>query len=396
MAGSRICRLTTSLSQNHLQEKKTKGGTGKNIMIIFRTLFILMVCVLISACGDGEGEQAGSSSAVDTSQRFHWKMVTTWPANFPIIQVGVERFADDVREMSRGRLDIQVFAGGELVPALGVFDAVSQGSVEMGHGSPYYWAGKVPAAQFFSSVPFGMTVKGMQAWLYHGDGLKLWREIYQPFNLIPFPMGNSGVQMGGWFNKKIESIDDLKGLRMRIPGLGGKVFKKAGGNPVLMAGGEIYTALERGTIDATEWVAPYHDLRLGLNRAAKYYYYPGWHEPGTEFELMVNMGHWQELPDDLKKIVEIAAGATSEWIYSAMEYYNSQALQEIKQKQNIEMLEFPADVLAELRRMTRVTLQEEAAATPDFKKVYDSYSAFSEKYADWSSLSTDAYRRSLN
>ena len=365
-------------------------------MIIIRTLFILMICVSISACGDRPGEQAGSANAVDTNKRFRWKMVTTWPANFPIIQEGAEKFADDVRDMTRGRLDIQVFAGNELVPPLGVFDAVSQGSVEMGHGSPYYWAGKVPAAQFFSTVPFGMTVNGMQAWLYHGDGLKLWREIYQPFNLIPFPMGNSGVQMGGWFNKKIESIEDLKGLRMRIPGLGGKVFKRAGGNPVLMAGGEIYTALERGTIDATEWIAPYHDLRLGLNRAAKYYYYPGWHEPGTEFELIVNMDHWQELPDDLKKIVEIAAGATSEWVYSAMEYHNSQALQELKQMQNIKMLEFPADVLTELKQMTRATLQQEAAATPDFKKVYDSYSAFRDIYADWSSLSTEAYRRSLN
>ena len=335
-------------------------------MIIIRALFILMICVSISACGDRPDEQADSTNAVDTNKRFRWKMVTTWPANFPIIQEGAEKFADDVRDMSRGRLDIQVFAGNELVPPLGVFDAVSQGSVEMGHGSPYYWAGKVPAAQFFSTVPFGMTVNGMQAWLYHGDGLKLWREIYQPFNLIPFPMGNSGVQMGGWFNKKIESIEDLKGLRMRIPGLGGKVFKRAGGNPVLMAGGEIYTALERGTIDATEWIGPYHDLRLGLNRAAKYYYYPGWHEPGTEFELIVNMDHWQELPDDLKKIVEIAAGATSEWVYSAMEYHNSQALQELKQMQNIKMLEFPADVLTELRQMTRATLQQEAAASADF------------------------------
>lgn len=365
-------------------------------MIIIRTLFILMICVSISACGDRPDEQADSTNAVDTNKRFRWKMVTTWPANFPIIQEGAEKFADDVRDMSRGRLDIQVFAGNELVPPLGVFDAVSQGSVEMGHGSPYYWAGKVPAAQFFSTVPFGMTVNGMQAWLYHGDGLKLWREIYQPFNLIPFPMGNSGVQMGGWFNKKIESIEDLKGLRMRIPGLGGKVFKRAGGNPVLMAGGEIYTALERGTIDATEWIGPYHDLRLGLNRAAKYYYYPGWHEPGTEFELIVNMDHWQELPDDLKKIVEIAAGATSEWVYSAMEYHNSHALQELKQMKNIKMLEFPADVLTELRQMTRATLQQEAAAAPDFKKVYDSYSAFRDIYADWSSLSTEAYRRSLN
>ncbi len=362
-----------------------------------RNLMLISLGVVLFACGGSEtGQDKDGSIALDTSKKFHWKMVTTWPANFPIFQEGAEKFADDIGEMTNGRLDIQVYAGGELVPPLGVFDAVSQGAVEMGHGSPYYWAGKVPAAQFFSTVPFGMTINGMQAWLYHGDGLKLWREIYQPFNLIPFPMGNSGVQMGGWFNKKIESIEDLKGLRMRIPGLGGKVFKKAGGNPVLMAGGEIYTALERGTIDATEWVAPFHDLRLGLNRAAKYYYYPGWHEPGTEFELLINMDQWQQLPDDLQKVVEIAAAATSEWVYTAMEYHNSQALQILKQKQNIELIEFPTDVLAQLKQLTIATLEEEAAKDPDFQRIYEAYTAFREQYAEWSRLSNESYQRALN
>ncbi|MFQ5661474.1 MAG: TRAP transporter substrate-binding protein [Gammaproteobacteria bacterium] len=359
-----------------------------------RHLMAMTLCVSIVACGGSQTGQ-GSAAAIHTGKTFHWKMVTAWPANFPVFQEGVVRFADDVRLMSNGRLDIRVFAGGELVPPFGVFDAVSQGAVEMGHASPYYWAGKIPAAQFFSTVPFGMTAKGIRAWIYHGGGLKLWRELYRPFNLIPFPMGNSGVQMGGWFNKKIESISDLKGLRMRIPGLGGKVLKKAGGNPVLMSGGEIYTALERGTIDATEWVAPFHDMRLGLNRAASYYYYPGWHEPGTEFELIVNRDRWQQLPDDLKKIIETAATATGEWIYAAMEYRNSQALQELNQKKNIELLEFPADVLAELKQLTAATLQEEAARDPDFKRVYAAYSKFRAKYAEWNKLSDEPYQRSL-
>lgn len=322
-------------------------------------------------------------------------MVTTWPANFPIFQDGAEKFADDVRVMSNGRMDIKVFAGGELVPALQVFDAVSQGSIELGHGSAYYWAGKVPEAQFFSSVPFGMTAKGMNAWLYHGGGLELWREIYAPFNVIPFPMGNTGIQMGGWFNKKIESLDDLKGLRMRIPGLGGKVLKRAGGNPVLMSGGEIYTALERGTIDATEWVAPFHDMRLGLNRAAKYYYYPGWHEPGTEFELIINSTNWQKLPDDLKKIIETTATAISEWIYAQMEYHNQIALQELKQKENVEVLEFPADVLAELRKLTGETLEEEASANEKFARVYDAYRSFDRNFTDWNEMTDESYLRAL-
>ena len=348
------------------------------------------------SCGDPSVETGeASTETIDTGKIFHWKMVTTWPANFPIFQEGVEKFAEDVREMSNGRMDIKVFAGGELVPALGVFDAVSQGSVEMGHGSPYYWAGKIPAAQFFSTVPFGMTAKGMEAWLYHGGGLELWNELYATFNLVAIPMGNSGVQMGGWFNKKIESMEDIKGLRMRIPGLGGKVFSRAGGNPVLMAGGEIYTALERGTIDATEWVAPFHDIRLGLNRAASYYYYPGWHEPGTVFELMINTNKWKQLPAYLQKIITTAAGARSRWIYSSMEFHNQQALQELKQKQTVQMLEFPADVLTELKRLTTVTLRDEAEKDPQFKKVYEAYEKFRASYRDWENIADESFKASL-
>ncbi len=356
---------------------------------------IFALLLLLTACGGPSDSSSTNSSAVDTSKVYNWKMVTTWPANFPIFQEGAEKFADEVNTMSNGRLNIQVFAGGELVPPLQVFDAVSQGTVEMGHGSPYYWAGKVPAAQFFSSVPFGMTARGMNAWLYGGGGLELWQEIYQPFNLIAFPMGNTGVQMGGWFNKKIESIDDLKGLRMRIPGLGGKVFKKAGGNPVLMAGSEIYTALERGTIDATEWVAPFHDLRLGLNRAAEYYYFPGWHEPGTEFELMINLTNWNLLPADLQKIVEVAARANSEWIYGEMEFHNQQALKVLKEQKNIQVLPFPDDVISTLKIMAKQTFDEEAANDPEFKRVYDAYTEFSRSYSEWDDMSELAYQKAV-
>lgn len=363
-------------------------------MYKIRQFILLSVFILLVACGGPDGGGTGTAT-VDPGKTFRWKMVTTWPANFPIFQEGPVKFAEEVRTMSNGRLDIQVFAGGELVPALGVFDAVSQGSIEMGHGSPYYWAGKVPAAQFFSTVPFGMTAKGMEAWIYHGGGLEMWRELYKPFNLEVFPMGNTGVQMGGWFNKRIDTVADLRGLRMRIPGLGGKVLAKAGGNPVLMAGGELYTSLERGIIDATEWVGPFHDLRLGLNRAAGYYYYPGWHEPGTVFELMINGDRWQELPDDLKKIVETAAASVNVWIYSAMEYHNHQALKELKRMQNVEMLEFPPDVLAELRQITRITLDEEAGKDADFKRVYQAYMEFRKSYSEWSKVADEAYNKTL-
>ncbi len=349
-----------------------------------------LLCFTLSAC-DRPDTDTATATAVDSNRTFKWKMVTTWPANFPIFQEGAQKFSEDVKMMSRGRLEIQVYAGGELVPALQVFDAVSQGTVEMGHGSAYYWAGKIPEAQFFSSVPFGMTAKGMHAWLYHGGGLELWREAYGPFNLIPLPMGNTGVQMGGWFNKKIETLDDVKGLRMRIPGLGGKVLKKAGGNPVLMAGAEIYTALERGTIDATEWVAPFHDLRLGLNRAASYYYYPGWHEPGTAFELIINTDNWRQLPEDLQRIVTITAAATNQWIYTQMEYHNQKALQQLKQKTNVRVLPFPARVLDELKTLTAATLDEEAAGNAKFKQIYRAYKDFRKTYRDWSNMADDAY-----
>ena len=351
-------------------------------------IYLVLVFLILCGCQSKDGD---SVRAKPSEQTFKWKMVTTWPANFPVFQEGAEKFARDVATISNGRLEIKVYGAGELVPALQVFDAVSQGVVEMGHGASYYWAGKVPAAQFFSSVPFGLTAKGMYAWLYHGGGLELWRKVYQPFNVFPFPMGNTGVQMGGWFNKKIDSLSDIQGLRMRIPGLGGKIFKQAGGNPVLMAGGDIYTALERGTIDATEWVAPFHDVRLGLDRAVKYYYYPGWHEPGTAFELMINTSRWESLPQDLQTTVTVAAAAVNEWIYTQIEYQNQQALVQLRENKNVEILPFPKDMLKELKSLSTLTLQEEASKDPQFKEVYDAYKQFSKNYGLWSQLADDTY-----
>lgn len=365
--------------------------------ILRRSQYILIgLCLGLVACGD-QGDTAGlnETQEVVDNRTFNWRMVTTWPANYPVFQEGAEKFAADVRRISQQRLLVQVYSGGELVPPLQVFDAVSQGTIEMGHGSAYYWAGKVPEAQFFSSVPFGMTAKGMNAWLYHGGGLELWREVYAPFNVIPFPMGNTGVQMGGWFRKRIDSIEDIKGLRMRIPGLGGKVLKRAGGNPVLLPGSEVYTALERGIIDATEWVGPFHDMRLGLNRTAEYYYFPGWHEPGTEFELIINSQKWAELPEDLQLIVETVAASVSQWIYAKMEFHNQAALKELRSQQNVQVLEFPPQVLQELKRLSRETMDEEAAKDPNFKKVYDAYTKFSGTYKDWSMMSDESYQRAL-
>jgi len=344
----------------------------------------------LAACSKKDDSATNKTSSGKT---YNWKMVTTWPPNFPVFQEGVERFAKDVKAMSAGRLNINVFAGGELVPPLQTFDAVSQGAVEMGHGAAYYWAGKIPAAQFFTAVPFGMNAQGMNAWFYGGGGIELWQEIYKPFGVVPLPMGNTGVQMGGWIRKKINNIDDLKGLKMRIPGLGGKVMAKAGVNPVLMAGGEIYTALERGTIDATEWVGPFHDLRLGLYRAAKYYYYPGWHEPGTALELTINSKAWKALPDDLQLIIKNAAAASNLWMLSEFEAKNLEALRELQSKYKVKTYEYPADVIRSLRQHASDVMKENAAKDKTFKKVYTAYEKFRKNNDAWNEISEAAYAR---
>lgn len=364
-----------------------------------RIQFLYIVLIMISflvACGDSKKQSTTAPTETSAEKMVNWKMVTTWPPNFPIFQEGVERFAEDVKTLTGGKLNIKVYAGGELVPPLQTFDAVSQGTVEMGHGAAYYWAGKIPAGQFFTAVPFGMNAQGMNAWLYAGGGLALWRDLYKAHNLVPFPMGNTGVQMGGWFNKKIDSVDDLKGLKMRIPGLGGKVFAKAGGTPVLMAGGEIYTALDRGTLDATEWVGPFHDERLGLYRAAKYYYYPGWHEPGPTLELTINSNAWATLDDGMKKAIETAAAASDMWMLAQFEAKNLTALRTLKDQHNVQVYAFPDEVIKALHNMTKEVLEEESAKDADFKRIYEAYKTFMADNDGWSKLSEAAYQEARN
>ncbi|MFH1136951.1 MAG: TRAP transporter substrate-binding protein [Pseudomonadota bacterium] len=334
---------------------------------------------------------AVKAPAVLASKTYNWKMVTTWPPKLPVLQDGCERLAKRIEEISDGRIKIKVYAAGELVPAMGIFDAVSSGTVEVGSGASYYWAGKVPAAQWFSAVPFGMNAQGMSAWFYGGGGLELWEEVYAPFNLVPRPGGSTGVQMGGWFNKKINTMDDFKGLKMRIPGLGGKVVAKAGGTVVLTPGGEIFTNLERGVIDATEWVGPLHDLRMGFYKAAKYYYYPGWHEPGTYLEYFFNKKVFDELPTDLKHIVNSACMENEHWILSQFDAQNGAALMELIEKHHVELVEFPAEVLEGLRKLTEEVLEEETAKDPLSKKVNDAFKAFQKVVGTWGVVSEKSY-----
>ena len=329
--------------------------------------------------------------AVLAQKKYNWKMVTTWPPNLPVLQTGAERFAKRLEEVTEGRIKIQVFAAGELVPALGVFDAVSAGTVEVGSGAAYYWAGKVPAAQWFAAVPFGLNPQGINAWFYSGGGLKLWEEVYAPFNLIARPQGNTGVQMGGWFRKEMNTIDDYKGLKMRIPGLGGKVIAKAGGTVVLLPGGEIFTSLERGVIDATEWVGPMHDLRMGFYKAAQYYYYPGWHEPGTCLEVMFNKKAYEDLPKDLQAAVDAVAMETNLWSLSEFESGNGAALQELITKHKVNLVRFPDGLLDDLRKLAKETMEEEADKDPMSRKVHEAFKKFKEQVGVWGSVSEQAY-----
>ena len=338
-----------------------------------------------------EKKEVKKAPAVVAKKTYNWKMVTTWPPKLPVLQEGCERLAKRIGELTDGRLQIQVFAAGELVPAMGIFDAVSQGTVEVGSGASYYWAGKAPAAQWFAAVPFGMNAQGLAAWFHGGGGLELWEEVYAPFNLIPRPGGSTGVQMGGWFNKKINSIEDYKGLKMRIPGLGGKVIAKAGGTVVLLPGGEIFTSLERGVIDATEWVGPLHDLRMGFYKAAKYYYYPGWHEPGTYLEYFFNKKAYESLPKDLQIIIDVACMENEHWVLSQFDARNGAALQTLINEHKVELIRFPDKVLSDLRKLAEEVVAEEAAKDAMSKKVNDAFQKFQKVVGTWGSVSEKAY-----
>lgn len=350
---------------------------------------------LIFGCGRGEGDR-GEAPAIQTNKTYHWKMVTTWPPHFPVLGEGADLIAKWIDTMSNGRLKIQVYGGGELVPALEAFDAVSVGTAQMGHGAAYYWAGKAPASQFFASVPFGMNAQQMNAWIYRGGGLGLWEELYSQFNLIPMPAGNTGVQMGGWFKREIKTPDDLKGLKMRIPGLGGKVIAKAGGSAILSAGGEIYTNLERGVIDATEWIGPYHDYLMGFHQIARYYYYPGWHEPGSVLEMMINKSAFEGLPKDLQEIVRTAAYRANTWILSEFETKNNEYFQRIVADKNVEVRQFPDEVLDALRAYSKEVIDELIAKDAMSKRVYDSFLNFRRNISRWANISERVYYTEMN
>ena len=338
--------------------------------------------------------QAGNQTV--SGEVYNWKMVTTWPPGFPILGEGCQQLADLCRTMSGGRLNITVFGGGELVPALEAFDAVRQGAAEVGSGVAYYWAGKLPAAQFFAGYPFGLNAQQTNAWLIAGGGMELWREIYGAVGLVPFAGGNTGVQMGGWFNREIRSVADYRGLKMRMPGLGGRVLERLGGTPVLAPAGELYTSLERGIIDATEWIGPYHDHLMGFHEIAKYYYYPGWHEPGSNFEFFVNKERYDALPDDLREIFATATHYVNGYTLATMEARNAEYLQKLKQIPGLTIAPLPTGVITAARAAAADVIREYAAESADAGRVYASIQAFRARMQPWNAITEQRYYEDLS
>lgn len=328
----------------------------------------------------------------ETGRRtFDWRLATSWPTGFPGLGEAAERLADAITRGSGGELRITVHAGGELVPPFGVFDAVAKGDVEMGHSASYYWREKSPATPFFCTVPFGLTAAEMNGWLYHGGGMELWRELYARFELVPFAAGNTGLQLAGWFNREINSPRDLKGLRMRIPGLGGDVLARAGAQPVAVAGSELYTAMRDGTIDACEWLGPFNDLKMEIFRAAKYCYYPGWHEPGATIECFVQRKAWDALPDDLQAVVAACCQAANLDLHARYVAADAEARETLATQHQVQFRRLPASVLALLRKESDALLAELAASDAFTRRVHESFAAFRDRARAWHTPADVAY-----
>ena len=354
---------------------------------------VAAMLALLPGCGQQpEGSDGGAGGAVASAppQTIEWKLVTTWPKNLPALGTAPERLAENVAAMSDGRFKIKVYAAGELVPAFEVFDAVAQGTAEMGHGAAYYWRGKMHMAAMFATVPFGMNAQETNGWLHHGGGLELWRELYAPFGVVPFAAGNTGTQMAGWFNKEINSVADLQGLKMRIPGFGGEIFQRAGGVAVSLPGSEMFTSLQTGVIDATEWVGPYNDLAFGLQEIAKLYYYPGWHEPSATLEAIVNAEALASLPADLRAILETACRASNQDMLDEFTARNARALKSLRE-QGVEVRRIPDDVLRRFWELTQEVLLEAAGEDELNQRILASYQTFLANVRGYHAISEQAY-----
>ncbi|MGE4418817.1 MAG: TRAP transporter substrate-binding protein [Sulfurimonas sp.] len=313
------------------------------------------------------------------------KLATSWPASFPIMGVGVERFAKRLKEISSASLDVKIYPKNVLIPDLAVFDACSSSQIDAFHSGPYYWKGKNSAFSLYSGIPFGFTAEEINSWMLFGGGIELWREQYAKYNLYPFMGGNTNIQMGGWFREEIKSLADMQGLKMRIPGLGGEVFSKMGVNSVLLPAGEIYTSLERGVIDATEWVGPALDIKMGFYKVAPHYY-SGWHEPGSILELTFNKQFYSKLSYEHQSMIEVASSEMNSNMTYEFHSQNIKAFRNLKEL-NISLRQFPDDVLQAGKGALREVIEELSEKNSDFKRVYDSIESYLQLSKEWSDAS---------
>ncbi len=328
-----------------------------------------------ASVGAAAAATIAAPAVVQAQATVRWRLASSFPKSLDTIYGAAEVFSKQVSASTGGKFQISVHAAGELMPAFGVLDGVQNATVEAAHTAPYYFFGKDPTFAMDCAIPFGLNSRQMTAWMYEGNGLKLFRDFYRGFNIVNFPMGNTGAQMGGWYRKEIKSVADMKGLKMRIGGFGGRVLERIGAVPQNIPGGEIYTALEKGTIDAAEWVGPYDDLKLGFNKVAPNYYYPGWWEGGPQLTLYVNTKAWDALPADYKGIVEACASHAHVNMQAAYDARNPGALKQLV-AQGTKLHRFPKDVMDAAFKAAFEVYAELNTSNPNWKKIYDDYNAF--------------------
>ncbi|MBI5331414.1 MAG: TRAP transporter substrate-binding protein [Betaproteobacteria bacterium] len=325
----------------------------------------------LQAAGAGLGLTAAalSSRAFADGPAIKWRLASSFPKSLDTIFGAAEVLSQRLHQITDGKFQIKVSAGGELVPGLQVLDAVQNATVECGHSASYYYVGKNMAFAFDTTIPFGMNARQQNAWMYFGGGMQLLRELFKQYNIVQFPGGNTGVQMGGWFRKEIKSLADIKGLKMRIPGIGGQIMARLGAVPQTLAGTDIYPALERGALDAAEWVGPYDDEKLGFHKIAKHYYYPGWWEGGPQLSFFVNQGKWNGLPDAYKAAFECACAEANMNMLAEYDYKNPQAILRLV-KQGVKLHAFPKDVMEAAQKAAQTMFEEEAGKNPAFARIY--------------------------
>lgn len=356
---------------------------------------LVSAATVLAACDASSKGSAPGAPAIASKKR-SLKMVTTWPKNFPGLGTGAARLARRIEALSDGNIAIKLYAGGELVGALEAFDAVSQGKADMYHGGEYYWQGKSPAFNFFCTVPMGMTAPEITSWIRFGGGQALWDELSAKFSVKAFLAGNSGTQMGGWFNREINTIEDFQGLRIRMPGLGGEVMKRVGATPVTKAGGEIFQALSQGNIDATEWVGPWNDLAFGFYSIVKNYYYPGIHEPGTALSLGLNLDLWNDMSATEKAWIEAATAAENDVMLAEFNANNARALDTLINEHGVRLLRFNDEILEKLGTVSAEVVAEAGTHDELAQRVFNSYNAARTSSMHWGEIAEKAFMDARN